>query len=184
LDFVHALLQNVLGFVEGDVGVVVPVHHRHGEEGAVAVGGERQFVHRRQIVHVEEARAVVGVEPADEEVDVVGRARAEKVGQVLARVMSRRFRREIVAVAVFVELDVFADKLGKLGGISRLADDPEKGFPAQRKHFVVIVLHGHDTPSRDGVGRHEDEIRPLNADQKLPSDRSRKTELKVLSFVL
>ena len=32
LNFVHALLENVFGLVDGDIGMVVTVHHRHGEE--------------------------------------------------------------------------------------------------------------------------------------------------------
>merc|ERR1712212_1343054 len=62
--------------------MVVPIQDR--EEGAVAVGGEWELVHRSQIVHVEESRAVVLVESADEQIDVVGSARAEEVGQVPA----------------------------------------------------------------------------------------------------
>ena len=114
LNLVDALLQNVFGFVDGDVGMVVPIHDREREEGAVAVGGEWELVHRSQIVHVEESRAVVLVESADEQIDVVGSARAEEVGQVLAGEMSRRLGREVVSVAMFVKLDILTDVLGKL----------------------------------------------------------------------
>merc|ERR1712212_1140986 len=53
--------------------MVVPINDREREEGAVAVGGEWALVHRSQIVHVEESRAVVLVESADEQIDVVGK---------------------------------------------------------------------------------------------------------------
>ena len=120
LYLVHALLQNVFGFGDGDVGVVVAIHHRHGEERPVAVGGERLFVHRGQVVHVKESRSVVFVPAADEEVDVVGSARTKEIRQILASVMSRRFRGKVVSVAVFVQLHVFADELGKLEEMKRV----------------------------------------------------------------
>jgi len=167
LDLVDALLKNVFGLVDGDVGVVVPIHHRHGEEGTVAVGGERLLVHGRQVVHVEESRSVVLVPSADEQIDVVGSARTEEVGQVFASVMSRRFWREVVPVAILVQLNILTDELRELGSISSLSDHAHESFPAERKHFVVVMLHRHDASGRNGVGGHEHKVRPLDADKEL-----------------
>ena len=95
---------------------------------------ERQLVHRSQIVHVEESRAVVLVEASDEEIDLVRSARAEEIGQILSGKMSRRFRRKIVTVAIFVKLDVLTDVLGELrGGLN--------GFNGRLAVVEIYLLH-------------------------------------------
>ena len=78
------------------------------------MGGEGLFIHRRQVVHVEEPRTVVGIPPADEQVDVVRRARAQEIGQIFAGVVSRGLRGQIVSVAVLVQLHVLADEFREL----------------------------------------------------------------------
>lgn len=85
LELVDAPLQQLESLLQAHVGAVVPVHRRQAEEGAVPVRGVRHRRERAEVVDpVERGRRRGEVVPPEEEVDLVGLARPQRLGELVS----------------------------------------------------------------------------------------------------
>lgn len=107
--------QNLHALLKTDIRVMVLVQRRQAVVLRVAVRGVREWCRRRQVVYpVELGLVLLVVEAAEEQVDGVGVAGAERFGEFGADEGGDFVGGEFGAVAFAVELDVCLDVFGEL----------------------------------------------------------------------
>lgn len=118
--------------------MVVPIEDTGAKHAAVPVA---RIVHRLgvgQVVDVVQLRALGDVVAGHEQVDVVRRAAAQVLGEILAREVGGRPRRQLVAVAHLVQCQILGDVFGELDGITRLANGGHQQVVGDLVDFVLV----------------------------------------------
>ena len=151
--------------------MVVLVEQRQAVVLGVAVGGVRALGARGQVVDPVQLRlALDGVEAAQQQVDVVGVARAQGLGQLAAHEGRDLVGRQVRGVAHAVELDVGLDVLGEVNRVASLAAVGHQGRLVKGARLVVAGLEdGGASHGRFGGGD-DAEVLACDAEKNLPAN--------------